>query len=174
MLFAAQAAIVHLPAPEDRLGVDDVFEVRVFGEGELSGMYRVSSDGNIDFPLAGRMHVAGLRMSDLQEQLVAKLKAGYLKEPQVSVMIKSWNSRKISVLGQVQKPGSVDYFPNMTLVDAIALAGGFTPIADKNAVNLRREVAGKVETKTFPVADISEGRSINIPVLPWRRCWSLC
>jgi polysaccharide biosynthesis/export protein VpsN len=162
----SSAAMVQLPAPEDRLGIDDVFEVRVFGEGELSGMYRVSSDGTIDFPLAGRIHVAGVRMGDLQELLVQKLKAGYLKDPQVSVMIKSWNSRKITVLGQVQKPGSVDYFPSMSIVDAIALAGGFTPIADKNAVNLRREVSGRVETKNYPVADISEGRSPNVPVLP--------
>ena len=160
------AGIVGLPPPEDRLGFDDVFEVRVFGEGELSGMYRVSAEGTIDFPLAGRIRVSGLRIDELQGELVRKLKAGYLKDPQVSVMIKSWNSRKISVLGQVQKPGSVDFFPNMTIVDAIALAGGFTPIADKNTVTLRREVSGKVETKTFPVADISEGRFPNVPVLP--------
>ena len=160
------AGIVGLPPPEDRLGFDDVFEVRVFGESELSGIYRVSAEGTIDFPLAGHIRVSGLRIDELQGELVQKLKAGYLKDPQVSVMIKSWNSRKISVLGQVQKPGSVDFFPNMTIVDAIALAGGFTPIADKNTVTLRREVSGKVETKTFPVADISEGRFPNVPVLP--------
>lgn len=158
--------MVQLPAPEDRLGVDDFFEVRVLGEEGLSGTYRVSSDGSIDFPLAGRIHVAGVRMGDLQELLVQKLKAGYLKDPQVSVMIRTWNSRKITVLGQVQKPGSVDYFPGMSIVDAIALAGGFTPIADKNAVNLRREVSGRVESKNYPAADISEGRSPNVPVLP--------
>ena|SRR5882757_536568 len=158
--------IVGLPPPEDRLGMDDVFEVRVFGESELSGTYRVSSEGTIDFPLGGRIHVAGLRIDELQATLVQKLKSGYLNDPQVSVMIRSWNSRKISVLGQVQKPGSVDFFPNMTIVDAIALAGGFTPIADKNTVTLRREASGKVVTEVFPVADISEGRSPNIPVLP--------
>jgi protein involved in polysaccharide export with SLBB domain len=162
----SSAAMVQLPAPEDRLGVDDFFEVRVLGEEGLSGTYRVSSDGSIDFPLAGRIHVAGVRMGDLQELLVQKLKAGYLKDPQVSVMIRTWNSRKITVLGQVQKPGSVDYFPGMSIVDAIALAGGFTPIADKNAVNLRREVSGRVESKNYPAADISEGRSPNVPVLP--------
>jgi len=160
------AGIVGLPPPEDRLGIDDVFEVRVFGETELSGTYRVSAEGTIDFPFAGRIRVAGLRIDEVQATLVEKLKSGYLRSPQVSVMIKNWNSRKVSVLGQVQKPGSVDFFPNMTIVDAIALAGGFTSIADKNTVNLRREVAGKVETRTFPVADISEGRYPNIPVLP--------
>lgn len=160
---SAPAAV--LPA-EDRVGVDDVFEVRVFGEQDLSGTYRVSADGTIDFPLAGRLHVAGLRSEEIQETIVTKLKSGYLKDPQVSVMIKTWNSRKVSVLGQVTRPGSVDYFPNMTLVDAIALAGGFTPIAAKNTVNVRREVGGKVETMMYPVADISEGRSPNVTILP--------
>jgi len=154
------------PLVEDRLGIDDVFEIRVFNEGELTGPYRVSAEGTIDFPMAGRIHVAGLRLEEVQELLVTKLKAGYMKDPQVSVMIRSWNSRKVSVLGQVTKPGSVDYFPRMTIVDAIALAGGFTPIADKNTVNLRREVSGKVETKIFPVSDISEGRAPNVSVLP--------
>jgi len=135
-------------------------------EDRLSGTYKVSPDGTIDFPLAGRLRVAGLRIEQVQEVIVTKLKAGYLKDPQVSVMMKSWNSRKISVLGQVQRAGSVDYFPNMTLVDAIALAGGFTPTADRNKVNLRREMDNKVVTRSYAVGDISEGRSPNVTVLP--------
>jgi polysaccharide export outer membrane protein len=151
---------------EERLGVDDVFDVRVYGEADLSGMYRVSADGTIDFPLAGRIPVVGLSISEVQREIVKRLKAGYLLQPQVTVMAKDWNSRKLSVLGQVQRPGAVPYFPNMTIVDAIASAGGFTGIAAKNSVSLRREVTGKVETKTFPVADITEGRSPNVLVLP--------
>ena len=81
-------------------------------------------------------------------------------------MVTEWNSRKVSVLGQVSRPGAVPYFPNMTIVDAIASAGGFTGVAAKNSVNLRREVTGKVETRTFPVADITEGRSPNVVILP--------
>jgi protein involved in polysaccharide export with SLBB domain len=110
--------------------------------------------------------VAGLRTGEIQELLVTKLKDKYLKEPQVVVTIKDRNSQKISVLGQVTKPGQVGYYPNMTIVDAIASAGGFTGIAAKNSVNLRRQVSGKIEMHVFPVADISEGRSPNIMVLP--------
>jgi protein involved in polysaccharide export with SLBB domain len=152
--------------PEDRVGIDDTFDVRVYGEAELSGTFRVATDGTIDYPLAGRMQVAGLRTGQIQQLLVAKLKGPYLKEPQVVVTIKDRNSQKISVLGQVAKPGQVSYYPNMTIVDAIASAGGFTGIAAKNSVNLRREVAGKIQTHVFPVADISEGRSANVMVLP--------
>jgi protein involved in polysaccharide export with SLBB domain len=158
--------LVQLLPPDESLGIDDVLEVRVYGEEDLSGEFRVSNDGTIDYPFAGRIEVAGLRSGELQTAIAGKLKDGYLKNPQVSVMVKEWNSRKIAVLGQVQKPGSVVYFPKMTIVDAIAAAGGFTPIAAKNKVTLRREGKGAVNSKILPVADISEGRSPNIPLLP--------
>ena len=153
-------------AAQDRIGVDDTFDVRVYGEADLSGMFRVATDGTVDYPLAGRLQVAGLHTGEIQELLVSKLKDKYLKDPQVVVTIKDRNSQKISVLGQVSKPGQVGYYPNMTIVDAIASAGGFTGIAAKNSVNLRRETAGRIETHTYPVADISEGRSPNVMVLP--------
>jgi protein involved in polysaccharide export with SLBB domain len=151
---------------DDQVGVDDMFEVRVYGESELSGVYRVAVDGTIDFPLAGRVPVLGLRTGQIQQRLADRLRDGYLKNPQVTVLMKEWNSRKISVLGQVQKPGSVVYYPHMTIVDAIAQAGGFTGIAAKNSVSLRREAGGKVESHIYRVADITEGRSSNVLVLP--------
>ena len=151
---------------EDRIGLDDTFDVRVYGEVELSGMFRVATDGTIDYPLAGRVQVAGLRTGEIQQLLVSKLKDRYLKDPQVIVTVRDRNSQKISVLGQVSKPGQVGYYPNMTIVDAIASAGGFTGIAAKNSVNLRREVKGKIEMHVYPVADISEGRSQNVMVQP--------
>jgi polysaccharide export outer membrane protein len=153
-------------APEERLGIDDVFEVRVFGEKELSDFYRVAADGTIDFPFVGRISVLGMRSGEVQELIAKRLQDGYLKNPQVSLMVKEWNSRKVSVIGQVQKPGAVAFFPNMTVVDAIAAAGGFTGIASKNAVTLRREGKGAVESKTCPVADISEGRAPNVALRP--------
>lgn len=158
--------VADMLPPDESLGVDDVFQVRVYGEGDLSGEFRISDDGTIDYPFAGRMHVLGLRSGEVQTLIAEKLKDGYLKNPQVSVMVKEWNSRKVAVLGQVQKPGSVVYFPRMTIVDAIAAAGGFTPIAAKNKVTLRREYKGDVKSEVLPVADISEGRQPNIPLLP--------
>lgn len=152
--------------PDDQVGVDDMFEVRVFGEPDLSATYRVATDGTIDFPLAGRVQVAGLRTGEIQARLSERLRQGYMKDPQVTVLMKEWNSRMVSVLGQVQKPGPVTYRPHMTIVDAIALAGGFTGIAAKNSVSLRRETRGRVESRVYRVADITEGRSTNIPVLP--------
>jgi polysaccharide export outer membrane protein len=154
------------PAAEDRVGVDDVFEVRVYAEPDLSGNFRVAVDGTVDYPLTGRLSVIGLRGGEIQQLLVAKLKEGFLKNPQITVTVKERNSQKIAVFGQVAKPGQVGYYPNMTIVDAIASAGGFTSIAAKNSVNLRREISGKIETHIYPVADIAEGRSQNVVVLP--------
>ena len=158
--------VVEASEAADRVGVDDTFDVRVYGEAELTGTFRVATDGTVDYPLAGRISIVGLRTGEIQQLLVAKLKDRYLKDPQVVVTIKDRNSQKISVLGQVAKPGQVAYYPNMTIVDAIANAGGFTGIAAKNSVNLRREVGGNIQTRIYPVADISEGRSPNVMVLP--------
>ncbi len=152
--------------PEERLGIDDVFEVRVFSEPDLSGPFRIAADGTVDYPFVGRVSVVGLRSGDVQELIASKLRDGYLKRPQVSVMVKEWNSRKVSVIGQVQRPGSVAYFPKMTIVDAIAAAGGFTGIAAKNSVTLRREAKGSVQSRNCPVAEISEGRAPNIVLQP--------
>jgi protein involved in polysaccharide export with SLBB domain len=159
-------SVGELSVPEDRIGLDDTFDVRVYGETELCGTFRVATDGTVDYPLVGRIQVAGLRTGEIQKLLVDKLKDRILKDPQVVVTVKDRNSQKISVLGQVGRPGQVAYYPNMTIVDAIASAGGFTGIAAKNSVNLRREVNGKIESHIYPVADISEGRSQNINVLP--------
>jgi polysaccharide export outer membrane protein len=144
-----------LSSPEDRVGIDDTFDVRVYGETELTGTFRVATDGTVDYPLAGRLKVAGLRTGEIQQLLVINLKDKYLRDPQVVVTIKDRNSQKISVLGQVARPGQVAYYPNMTIVDAIASAGGFTGIAAKNSVSVPRSVEDRNEG--VPVADISEG-----------------
>jgi polysaccharide export outer membrane protein len=152
--------------PDETLGVDDVIDLRVIGEAEMSGGYRIAVDGTTDLPYIGRLEVAGLRPGEVQQLIIKKLKDGFLVAPQVMVMVKEWNSRKISVLGQVNKPGPISYYPRMTIVDAIAAAGGFTPVAAQNSVKLRREMKGKAESATFRVGDISEGRQPNVVLLP--------
>jgi polysaccharide export outer membrane protein len=152
--------------PDETVGVDDVLEVRVVGEGDLSGAFRVGMDGTVDYPYVGRLELAGLRPGEIQQLLTRKLKDGLLVSPQISITVKEWNSRKLSVLGQVNKPGPVSYYPRMTIIDAIAAAGGFTPLAAQNSVTLRRETNGKVETETLRVNDISQGRKPNVVVRP--------
>src|SRR5262245_18375256 len=71
-----------LGEPADRIGVDDIFEVRLYGETELCGAFRVATDGTIDYPLVGRVQVSGLRTGEIQQLLVYKLKDRILKDPQ--------------------------------------------------------------------------------------------
>jgi polysaccharide export outer membrane protein len=163
-----QAQFVQVPdvLPDETLGGDDVLDIKVMGEGDLSSTYRIAMDGTIDFPYVGRLELAGLRPGQVQKLLTTKLRDGFLVAPQVSVSVKEWNSRRISVLGQVNKPGKVDYFPRMTIMDAIAAAGGFTPVAAQNSVKLRRDIKGRTEGGTFRVGDITEGRAPNVILLP--------
>jgi len=176
---AARGATTNHPLPaidpgtlfDERLGVDDVFEVRAAGEEDLSGNYRVGADGTIYYPYVGRVEVRGMRPGEVQETLTERLKDGYFRNPQISVIVVEWNSRKINVLGQVQKPGPVPYVPQMTILDAITAAGGFTAIAAQNSVRLRREINGKAESYDYPLAEITEGRSPNVVLLPGDTVW---
>jgi len=153
--------------PREGLDVDDVFDVRVFDEPEFTATFRVAVDGTIDYPHVGRIQVVGMRESDLQRLIADKLREGkILKDPQVSVFVKERQMPRVTVLGQVAKPGPVPFIANMTIVDAIAAAGGFTPIASKNSVTLSRSAEGKVTTARYAVQDISEGRAPNVTLQP--------
>ena len=95
-----------------------------------------------------------------------KLADGYLKDPNVSVFVESYQSKKISVFGQVTRPGTFNYMNNMSIVEAITLAGGFTPIASKNDITVTRVEQGKSQRFTVPVQEIGEGKSSNYLLRP--------
>jgi len=152
--------------PASALGPGDVFEVRVFQEPDLSGIYRVASDGSIDFPLCGKLAVAGLQSSGVTEALTRCLANGYLKRPQVSIYVKEFNSKKIFVFGEVQKPGTFQYEESMSVVQAVTLAGGFASRADRNNVSVARLVDGREMRIKVQVADIGLGRAVNFGLVP--------
>jgi polysaccharide export outer membrane protein len=148
------------------LGPGDTFEVRVFGEADLSGTYRVSERGKIRFPLVGILHVDGLTPSEIEEKLRQRLGAKYLRDPQVNVFVKEFNSKKIFVFGEVNKPGTFVFEPSMTIVQIITLAGGFTKTAWKNRTNVTRIVEGRERKIQVPVEAIGEGREQNFELKP--------
>lgn len=154
------------PSSDTTLGPGDVFSVQVFGEKDLSGKFQVSAKGTIDYPLVGRLEVAGLTPPRVAKLITQRLSDGYLKEPSVSVFVETYNSKKISVFGQVTKPGTFNYVDNMSIVEAITLAGGFTPIAAKNKITVTRSQKGKSSRFTVPVEDIGEGRASNYLLRP--------
>jgi protein involved in polysaccharide export with SLBB domain len=121
------------------LGPDDLFEVIVVGEKDLSHEYQVHPDGTIDFEHG--VKVEGLEPQDVAQILRKRLiDDRILEDPQVSIIVKQYNSRKILVIGSVQKPDSITWTPGMTLVGAISLCGWFTPLADKGHVTIIRRV----------------------------------
>lgn len=148
------------------LGAGDIFEVKVYGEPDLSGIFRVSSDGFVNFPLIGKIKVEGLPAIKVEEIIITKLKDGYLRDPQVSVFIKEYNSKKIFVFGEVQKPGTFIYDDNMTIIQAITLAGGFTKLADKNKVCVTRIENNQEKRIYLPVEDIGKGKEKNFFLRP--------
>jgi protein involved in polysaccharide export with SLBB domain len=154
------------PDSEFALSPGDTFDVRVFGEPDMTGTYRVAPDGTIDFPLVGQVMVEGLLPHDLARKLEDRLRDGYLRNPHVSILIKEQTSKKIIIIGQVARPGTFSYAPNMNIVEAITVAGGFTPIAAKNSTTVTRIEQGKKVSVRVPVADISEGKAGNYFVRP--------
>ena len=185
LLLLALAAVFHLtacptptlaPPPEatslamavedTTLGPGDIFSVTVFGEKDLSGKFLVSAEGTIDYPLIGTVKVQGITPPDVGALIKKKLAAGFLKNPHVSIFVDDYNSKKISVFGQVRKPGTFNYVNNMSIIEAITLAGGFTAMASKNKITVTRVTKGKSARFTLPVEDIGEGTATNYLMRP--------
>jgi protein involved in polysaccharide export with SLBB domain len=147
------------------LGAGDVVEVRVFQEPDHSGIWLVSPEGTIDYPLCGKVELAGRTSSTAADALRGCL-TRYLRNPQVAVLIREYNSKKIFVFGEVQKPGTFPYDGEMTIIQAITLAGGFTKLAAKNSTNVTRLVEGQERKIRVPVEDIGVGREKNFLLQP--------
>ena len=154
------------PHIDTTFGVGDTFEVRVFGEGDLSGAFKVGGEGNIDFPLIGVVHVEGLDPQGVAKLLADKLRQGILRDPQVTVLAKEQLSKKVFIVGQVGHQGTLPYAPSMNVVEAITLAGGFTPLAAKNDTTVTRIENGKKTIVKVPAGDIGEGRARNFFLQP--------
>jgi len=145
------------------LGAGDVFDVRVFGEPDLTASYRVAEDGSIDFPLIGRIQVAGLEPPGTADLLRDRLRDGhFLLDPQVSVFVKEYNSKRVSVMGAVARPGTFPMSSGLTVVQAISLAGGFTPLAQRSGPTITRQEGGRARSFRVPVDDIVQGDAEDV------------
>ena len=159
------------------LGAGDIFEVRVFRQDDMTGTYSVSAEGTISFPLVGEIQAEGKTPAQIERALRERLADGYLRDPQVSVLVKEYKSKKISVLGEVREPGTLTYTEGMTVVEAMARAGGFTDMARKNAVTISRTIDGEKTKYTVPVERIGQGKADDFFVRPGdvvfvpRRLW---
>lgn len=126
----------------------DVIQITVYREPDLASAVRLAADGGITFPLIGRVVLAGLTVQQAQDILVQKLGSDFLVNPEVMLTVVEYTKRHFTVLGQVQKPGSYD-LPvegNLTLLQAVGLAGGFTRIARPSRIEVKRMTKDKKET----------------------------
>jgi protein involved in polysaccharide export with SLBB domain len=161
-------ARANLPAPTQSttVGPGDLFEVSVLGEKDLPKEFRVQPDGTVDFPYIDRLTVAGLEPQQIEDLIKSRLvEQKVLVAPQVTLVVKQYNSKKVSIVGAVQKPGSLPWTEGMRLIDAISLAGGLTSLGDGDRVRITRTVAdNKTVTATVSYDDISDGKAADVPL----------
>ena len=148
-------------AAEYRLSAGDRVLVTVFGHEDLSGEFEINGSNVISMPLIPEIEAAGLTVNELEAAIVDALKPDYLRNPSVSVEVT--NFRPFYIIGEVTRPGSYPYSNKMTVVNAVALAGGFTYRAKKNKALIKRTENGEItEFETEMDAIIEPGDVIEI------------
>ena len=161
---AAQAAAAD---PSYIIGADDVLDISVWKEPDVSRSVPVRPDGKISLPLVSDVQAAGLTPTQLAADLTTRLKK-FLNDPQVTVVVTAINSRRIYIVGEVARPGAFPLLPNMTVLQALADAGGFTTFANTKKIHVLRTINGKQTEFPFEYREVLEGNktSENITLLP--------
>lgn len=149
------------PVEDYLLGPGDKVRVTVFGEEALTGEFQVSSAGAISMPLVGDLQASGLTVADFQRRVERALRDGYLLDPRVSAEVLTY--RPFFILGEVARPGTYPYTAGLTVLNAVATAGGFTYRANEGRVFIKRagsnsEEAFRLTTRTT----VAPGDTIRI------------
>jgi polysaccharide export outer membrane protein len=144
---------------EYKLAPNDLLDFRVFQEPELDAVVRVSGDGQAIFPLVGGVGIGGATISEAIELVKARYRDGYLKNPQITLTVRSYAKKLFTILGQVQQPGSYDIQGGneITLLQAIGMAGGYTKIADPSNVTVKRLEEGGERVLKFNAKRMARG-----------------
>jgi polysaccharide export outer membrane protein len=157
----------QLPAQEERgasgvIGARDRVAIHVYREADLETRAQLSEAGTVQMPLIGTVRLAGLTTDQASKLIEAKLKDGYLVNPQVSVTIEERVRRSVTVLGQVREPGvfKLSADRGLTLVEALGMAGGMTRIANPKKVTLKRSGGG--DPQVINVKDITSGKAADV------------
>jgi polysaccharide biosynthesis/export protein len=143
------------------IGPEDVLSINVWKEPEISRSVPVRLDGAISLPLVGEVQAGGRTPLQLEKEIAKKLQ-NYISEPEVAVMVQEMKSKRFNVLGQVNRPGSYLLANNTTVLDAIALAGGFKDFAKQKAVYVLRRSNDGTETRLpFNYKDVVKGKNVD-------------
>ena len=165
--IGAPKSTLPLPVagPQDEnyhLGTGDKLKLVVYGEDDLGGEYLVGDTGQIQLPLLGQMPAAGMTVQDFQTAIGQKfVSEGYLKDPRVSVEVE--NYRPFYIIGEVKTPGQYPYVSGMNVLNAVALAGGYTYRADDKTAYVRRNGSSKeIQIPADQTTKINPGDIIRI------------
>ena len=145
-------------SPEYRLQATDVLQITVHEQDDLTTKTRVTQDGYITFPLIGKIKAEGMTVQELELKLKESLEKDYLVNAQVLVFIEEYHARQFSVIGEVNSPGKYDMpaEKRITILEAIAMAGGFSKDADTNKTRVIRVKDGIKKTLIIRVKDITD------------------
>ncbi len=158
-------ARLPVPVESTAVGPGDVFKMEIVGEKELPTEYQIASDGSVDLPYINRLQVQGLEPQQIAQRVRERLIAEkILTSPDVIVSVAVYNSKRITILGQVQKPGSFPHQSGLTLMQALSLAGGFNGIANQDKVVLTRQTKAGETTVTLSANSILSDGSPDIPL----------
>ncbi|SDL66704.1 polysaccharide biosynthesis/export family protein [Maricaulis salignorans] len=172
LLIAACASTSPGPAPADaaanmfdrveyRLGAGDQLRIIVFGEDDLSGEFVVDGRGTVSLPLIGEIDAGGLTPREFQQAFAAALRDGYLNDPRVSVEV--INFRPYYILGEVEAAGEYPFSDGLTVMNAVATAGGFTYRANRRVVFIRHAGSDQeIEVPLLAVTEVQPGDTIRI------------
>lgn len=156
----AAASVVRTP-DEYVLGANDRIRLIVFGETTLSGEFAIDSSGRVALPLIGEIAATGLTVRQFEERVEEALRDGYLNDPRVSAEV--LNFRPFYILGEVMRPNQYPYTANLSVLNAVATAGGFTPLADQTRVFIKRAGSDVEEQVALtPEAVVQPGDTIRI------------
>ena len=156
--YAAMAqSDIYLLSPGDKV------KVTVFNEPDLTGEFQVNPSGDVAFPLVGNVKAAGLSATEFQNQLLRRLRNGYVRNARVSVEVAAY--RPFNVFGEVRNAGQYPFRPGLTVQDAIAMAGGFTYRANSRTAYVRRAKANTELTVQLdgPRVSILPGDDVRVP-----------
>jgi polysaccharide export outer membrane protein len=164
-------AVVGIPADPGpsqtyRIGPYDLLKVEVFQVAALSSEVRVDDGGFVVMPLIGSVKVGGLTPGEAEQAIANKLGENYLQNPQVRIFVADYASQKVTVIGQVKKPGVFPVAGKTTLMQAIALAGGLDDIAKKEEIVVfRKQQTGSVNAYVVNMESIEEGTLTDPAIL---------
>jgi polysaccharide biosynthesis/export protein len=163
---ANTAAAAAVPA-DYVIGAEDVLGVLFWREADMSGDVAVRPDGMITLPLVGEVKAAGLRPDALRDT-IQQAAGKYLTDPNVTIVVRQLNSRKVFITGQVATPGAFPLTGPRTVMQLIAVAGGLNEYADGENITIMREEAGKTRSFKFNYKDVSKGKKLeqNIQLRP--------